>query len=123
RAEHLRSGLQLHVDFQPDDRLPVQRASSVASARRSRCRAASIMRPSSKWGAISCPPIGKPFDRPMGTDIAGTCARFAVQTNRSARYIETGSSTFSPALKAGVGVVGVKRRSTPPGLEGLRNTR
>ena len=31
----------------------------------------------------------------------------------SARYICTGSAVFSPALKAGVGVVGVKSRSTP----------
>ena len=37
------------------------------------------------------------------------------QTKMSARYIATGSSVFSPALKAGVGVVGVSSRSTPDG--------
>ncbi len=33
----------------------------------------------------------------------------------SARYIDTGSAVFSPARKAGVGVVGVSRKWTPPG--------
>ena len=36
------------------------------------------------------------------------------QTKMSARYIDTGSSVFSPARNAGVGVVGVSSRSTPP---------
>jgi hypothetical protein len=44
---------------------------------------------------------------------AGNPARLIEQTNTSARYIATGSSVFSPALNAGVGVVGVNSRSTP----------
>jgi hypothetical protein len=51
--------------------------------------------------------------RPIGIEIAGRPARFAVTVKMSDRYMATGSSTFSPALNAGLGVVGVNRRSTP----------
>src|SRR5688500_4519425 len=69
------------------------------------------MRRSSKCGASSWPPTGRPPTRPIGTDIAGTPARFAVTVKMSLRYISYGSD-FAPRGKAGVGVVGVKRRST-----------
>ncbi len=62
---------------------------------------------------MSWPPIGSPLIRPMGSDIAGRPARLAVTTKMSDRYIATGSASFSPALNAGVGVVGVNSRSTP----------
>jgi len=62
---------------------------------------------------MSWPPIGRPLMRPIGMEIAGRPARFAVTVKMSERYIATGSLSFSPALNAGVGVVGVNSRSTP----------
>ena len=46
----------------------------------------------------------------IGNDIAGRPAKFAVTVNISFKYIAIGSSAFSPNLKAGVGVVGVKNK-------------
>ena len=62
---------------------------------------------------MNCPPSGSPLIRPIGIEIAGTPARFAVTVKMSDKYMATGSLTFSPALKAGLGVVGVNSRSTP----------
>ena len=57
--------------------------------------------------------MGSPFTWPIGNEIAGTPARFAVTVKMSDMYIAIGSDNFSPALNAGDGVVGVKSRSTP----------
>ena len=62
---------------------------------------------------MSCAPTGSPSLLPTGRLSAGSPASEIAQTKMSARYIETGSSVFSPARNAGVGVVGVSRRSTP----------
>lgn len=43
---------------------------------------------------------------PHGTEIAGTPAKFTGIVKMSFAYIVIGSSTFSPTLNAGVGVVG-----------------
>ncbi len=51
---------------------------------------------------------------PQGTLTAGRPARFALTVNTSARYICSGSSIFSPSLKAGVGQVGIATTSTWP---------
>ena len=43
--------------------------------------------------------------------MPGRPARFTVTVNTSFRYIETGSSVFSPSAKAGPGVAGVSSTS------------
>src|SRR6185312_187683 len=101
-------------DLEADHRFPGhQRTSAAASTADSRAAAALSILASAKFGAMSWAPSGKPSDRPTGKLTAGRPARLTGQTKMSARYIATGSSVFSPALKAGVGVVGVSRRSTP----------
>ena len=50
--------------------------------------------------------------RPMGMDIAGTPARFAVAVKMSLRYISYGSE-MAPIGNAVEGAVGVKRTWTP----------
>ena len=45
---------------------------------------------------------------PQGTEMPGMPARFVEIVKMSERYIWSGSSIFSPILKAGVGVVGVR---------------
>src|SRR5206468_12962601 len=114
-AEHLRLGAQLHVRLEPDDRFPGGRhhASSVAGTTRSSAYAASIISSSRNAWPINCPPIGNPFTRPIGREMAGRPARFAVTVKMSDRYIAIGSASFSPALNAGVGTVGVNSKSTP----------
>src|SRR3989338_3912684 len=65
---------------------------------------------SRKWRPISWNPTGSPA--PVfgpGTEMAGSPARFAGPVKTSERYMETGSSIFSPILKAGVGDVGARR--------------
>jgi len=58
-------------------------------------------------------PMGNPvLDRPHGTETPGIPAKDAVTVKISARYIERGSSAYSPNLKAAVGVVGVTIAST-----------
>jgi len=58
-------------------------------------------------------PIGNPpLELPHGTEIPGIPANEAVTVKMSARYMESGSSDFSPNLNAGVGVVGVMMAST-----------
>ena len=46
--------------------------------------------------------------RPQGTLMAGTPARLAETVYMSLRYIASGSSDFSPILKATDGEVGVR---------------
>ena len=46
--------------------------------------------------------MGSPWSRPIGSESAGTQARFAVHTKTSERYIASGSAVFSPNLNAGV---------------------
>src|SRR5881397_1894763 len=114
-AEHLRQRAQLHVRLEPDHRLPSARhyASSPAGTARSSAYAASSISSSRNACPMSWPPIGRPLMLPIGMEIAGRHARFAVTVKMSERYIATGSLSFSPALNAGVGVVGVNSRSTP----------
>ncbi len=49
-----------------------------------------------------------PAVKPQGTEIPGIPARLVEIVKMSERYICIGSSVFSPILKAGVGVVGVR---------------
>ena len=71
-----------------------------------------MRRPSWKWPARNCTPMGSPLEvKPQGTEIPGIPARFAEIVKMSERYICMGSSVFSPILKAGVGVVGVRMQS------------
>src|SRR6266850_8475529 len=114
-AKHFRLRPQLHVRLEPDDRFPgaAHHASSVAGTTRSSAYAASIISSSKNAWPISCPPIGNPFTRPIGSEMAGRPARFAVTVKMSDMYIAIGSASFSPALNAGLGTVGVNRRSTP----------
>ena len=44
--------------------------------------------------------------------MAGNPARLALTVNTSSRYILRGSSTRSPSLNAGVGLVGISTVST-----------
>ena len=59
-------------------------------------------------------PTGRPSSgaRPAGSEMPGTPARFAGIVAMSFRYIASGSSSFSPSLKAVVGAVGVASTST-----------
>src|SRR6185503_6582060 len=119
-TEDFRRGLEVDVYLQPNDHLvlvaPILRrvahsCAPLPSTRSSAYAAANICR-SSKWLAMNCPPTGSPSTRPIGTDIAGTPARFAVHVKMSLRYISYGSD-LEPSGNAVVGVVGVKRRCTP----------
>ena len=57
--------------------------------------------------------MGRPADeKPPGMEMPGRPARFVLTVYRSKRYMARGSSTFSPSLKAGVGVTGPAMRST-----------
>ncbi len=56
--------------------------------------------------------MGRPSDEnPQGTEIPGMPARFAESVNMSDKYMVSGSSTFSPILKAGVGATGERMTS------------
>src|SRR6185436_8886046 len=101
-TEHLRDRAQLHVRLEPDDGFPTpggtaHQASSVAGTTRSSAYAASSISSSRNACPMNWPPTGKPFTRPIGTEIAGSPARFAVTVKMSDRYIATGSLSFSPA--------------------------
>ena len=62
---------------------------------------------------IICNPKGYPAASwPAGMDIAGRPAKFTGTVKISFKYIETGSSFFSPILNAELGVDGVKIAST-----------
>ena len=62
---------------------------------------------------ISCNPNGKLFlSYPAGTEIAGKPDKFTGTVKISFKYIETGSSDFSPILNAEPGVDGVNIAST-----------
>src|SRR6185503_20024041 len=107
---------QLHVHLEPDDHLVcvghgTHWCAVRPSARSSTYAAANICR-SSKCDARNCPPTGSPSTRPIGNDIVGTPARFAVHVKMSLRYISYGSD-FAPSGNAGVGVVGVNNKCTP----------
>ena len=96
-------------------RSSVRRASSVRLRAERTARARTPTRnsvASSKCVAMICPPTGSPSTRPIGTDIAGTPARFAVTVKMSLRYISYGSR-LRAERNAGVGVVGVKSTCTP----------
>src|ERR1700754_3637566 len=68
--------------------------------------------PSSNALPISCSPSGKPLSaRPAGTESPGRPARLTVTVKTSFRYMETGSSVFSPTPNAGLGVAGVSNTS------------
>ena len=68
---------------------------------------------SSKALPIICNPKGYPFASiPAGIDIAGKPAKLIGTVNISFKYIDTGSSVFSPILKAELGVYGVRMAST-----------
>ena len=55
----------------------------------------------------SCSPMGNPaFVKPQGMLRPGMPARLHYTVYTSERYIASGSSDFSPALNAAVGVVG-----------------
>ena len=116
-AEDLRRRLELHVHLEADDHLVAlvcRRGRQVIGAprRRGRARARTPRRTSvARRNAARCnwPPTGSPSTRPIGTDIAGTPARFAVAVKMSLRYISYGSD-FAPSGNAVVGVVGVKSR-------------
>ena len=72
-AEHLRPCLQLHVDLEPDDRLPgghAHRSRSGTPSNPSACSSAwparkSVFSPNCR--PISCSPTGNPSERPDGT--------------------------------------------------------
>src|SRR5207248_2065235 len=131
--------LELRVDLEPDDRLVASGSRSRFGLRRrfrSGPRRAHVLSPpfaiggtpsgsplffsqvlatrssvpSSKGFPTSWRPMGRP-ERvlPEGKDSAGAPASEAGIEKMSFRYIASGSSTFSPSLKGGVGVVG--RRS------------
>src|SRR3989344_9429491 len=69
------------------------------------------------YGAMIWNPTGRSFPSrttlPLGTEIAGTPARFTGTVKISAAYIASGSSDFSPILNPGVGDVGITMASTP----------
>ena len=121
RQKILVAVFELHVHLEPDHHLvPLapggarrrdHRCASSPSARSSAYAATNICR-SSKWLAMSWPPTGSPSTRPIGSDIAGTPARFAVHVKMSLRYISYGSD-LAPSGNAVVGVVGVNSRCTP----------
>src|SRR5204863_7812631 len=116
-AEGLRLGLELDVDFEAYHHLVTalscraHECASAPSALSSACAAPNI-RASSKCAAMNWPPAGILPTRPIGIEIAGMPARFAVQVKMSLRYISYGSF-FEPKANAVVGVVGVKSTCTP----------
>src|SRR5580704_2804991 len=64
---------------------------------------------SPKVGPSNCRPIGNgvaPEVKPQGMEMPAMPAMLHVTVNTSHRYICNGSPVFSPALNAGVGVVG-----------------
>ena len=62
---------------------------------------------SQNWFVIICSPYGKPLlCQKSGIDMEGRPVRLEKTVKMSARYIEMGSSVFSPILKAVVGELG-----------------
>src|SRR6478752_873738 len=110
-AEHLRLRLQLHVDLEPDHRLP---------GRRHRRRSGTMSNPSTpssacptrnsvfsaNCGPISCRPTGKPSESPHGMLSPGRPAMHEGIVSRSLRYMASGFSVFAPSSNATVGLVG-----------------
>src|SRR2546423_5371853 len=95
-TEGLAARLELHVHLEADHHLPLReqrlqsaRAHDHASAPSARSRAYATVNifSSSNCEAMSWPPMGRPSTRPIGCDIAGTPARFAVAVKMSLRYI------------------------------------
>src|ERR1700761_697706 len=95
----------VHTDHQLAGLALKSAAVSTAWAARSRVA-------SSKALPMSCKPSGRPFsDRPAGTEMPGSPARFTVTVKTSCRYISSGSDVLAPTPKAGPGVVGVSNTS------------
>ena len=70
------------------------------------------MRASSRGGASSCTPTGRPSAPvPNGTLMAGWPASGDGMVHTSFMYMANGSSTFAPSGKATDGVVGASKRS------------
>ena len=85
-----------------DDGLPVTHWISLSNEAATR-----NINGSCNAGANTCTPTGSPSaPTPYGTLIAGWPARLDGMVHTSDMYIANGLSAFSPALKAGVGVVG-----------------
>src|SRR5687768_17114691 len=102
------------MDLEPNHHLVALGRHLWASAPRaaSRAYATRNIMYSSKCAQMIWPPTGRCRTRPIGIDIAGTPARFAVTVKMSLRYISYGS-LIAPMWNAGVGVVGVKIALTP----------
>ena len=103
------------MHLEADDGLPAhQRTSASAATTRSSAAAAASMRSSSKNGAMSCAPIGRPFaptDRQAQRREAGQADGADEDVGQVHGH---GILGLLPARNAGVGVVGVSSRSTPP---------
>src|SRR5262249_55101385 len=90
-AEHLRPGLELDVDLQPDHRFPGGHRirSGIGSNPISASSAAAILNStfSENCGPISCNPAGSPSESPQGIESPGSPAMFDGIVSRSVRYI------------------------------------
>src|SRR5262249_2870856 len=120
-AEDLAPGQELGVHLEPDDRLEVGHAHAAprGGVRRWKSCSRSNARPMRRTRASSQgrPRISRPMGRfalvkPQGMLIPGRPARLHGSVKTSFRYIASGSLTFSPMRKAGVGEVGESTAST-----------
>src|SRR5580700_3169665 len=129
RTEHLAAREQLRVHLEPDDHLVAiqprrnrRRLGHAAldaygegtvwkSVACSYACATRRTRASSKRGAITCNPTGRPSTKPHGTEMPGTPARFAGRVTASHMYMESGSSR-DPIGNATLGEVGHTIAST-----------
>ena len=120
-AEHLRPGLELNVDLEPDHRLVFDRAQRLSPFPSGRAAVERDLPLQRKGGVEQCV-LGERGRRelqtdrqaingPQGIETAGIPASDIGTVYRSLRYIASGSSVFAPSSNAGPGVVGVTTKS------------
>ena len=114
-AEHLGPGGELHMDLEADHRFPGhQRTSPVASSARFERHRGREHAGFVKAAAISWPPMGNPWSR----DRSAATAPATLPATRDRRRCRRDTwppdrRSFRRRENAGVGVVGVKSKSTP----------
>src|SRR3954462_4445224 len=117
-AEHLRAGLELDVDLQPDHGLVARAHANAPDPSKpiacSSANAASRMRFSLNAGPAIWKPTGSPSESPLGIEMPGMPASDIGTVQTSLMYIASGSWVLEPSSKATPSAVGVTTKSNRP---------